>query len=76
MEKKTIFITGATGNMGWAGFMELYKKKDRFRLKLLARPSRKNIRKLEPYSAAPDVEIIWGDLTCNEDVMAGVAGAD
>ena len=76
MKKKTIFITGATGNMGWAGFMELYKKKDRFRLKILARPSRKNIRKLKPYSADPDVEIVWGDLTSYEDVRAGVSGAD
>ena len=24
--RKTVFITGATGNMGWAGFQELLKK--------------------------------------------------
>lgn len=27
MDKHTVFLTGATGNMGWAGFQELYKKK-------------------------------------------------
>ena len=27
MEKKTVFLTGATGNMGWAGFQELYSRK-------------------------------------------------
>lgn len=26
MDKHTVFLTGATGNMGWAGFQELYKK--------------------------------------------------
>ena len=26
MQKKTVFITGGTGNMGWAGFQELLKK--------------------------------------------------
>ena len=40
--KKTVFLTGGTGNMGWAGFQELYKRKDRFDIRLLARDSRKN----------------------------------
>lgn len=74
--KKTVFLTGATGNMGWAGFQELYKKRDRFRIRILARPSRKNIKKLEKYSSDPSVEIVWGDLTSYEDVCAGVSGAD
>ena len=73
---KTVFLTGATGNMGWAGFKELYKKRDRFKIRILARPSKKNIRKLNKYSNDPAVEIIWGDLTCYEDVRAGVSGAD
>lgn len=74
--KKTVFLTGATGNMGWAGFQKLYKRKGRFRIKILARPSKKNIRLLKPYSGDPDVEIIWGDLCSYEDVLAGVNGAD
>ena len=73
---KIVFLTGATGNMGWAGFKELYKKRDRFKIRILARPSKKNIRKLKEYSNDPAVEIIWGDLTCYEDVRAGVSGAD
>ena len=45
MKKKTIFLTGGTGNMGWAGFQELYKK-NKFDIRLLARPGKKN-RKLD-----------------------------
>ncbi len=74
--KKTVFLTGATGNMGWAGFKELYKKKDRFNIRILARRSKKNLRKLEAYADDPAVSIIWGDLTVYEDVLAGVTGSD
>ena len=44
--KKTVFLTGATGNMGWAGFQELYKK-GKFNIRLLARDSRKNHKMLD-----------------------------
>ena len=74
--KKTVFLTGATGNMGWAGFMELYRKKDRFNIRLLARPSRKNRKKLAPYSSDPSVTVVWGDLTDYDSVLEGVTGAD
>lgn len=76
MKKTTVFLSGATGNMGWRGFQELLKKKDRFNLRLLVRPSRKNRRKLAPWLNDPDVTVIWGDLTCLEDVKKGVAGSD
>ena len=74
--KKTVFLTGATGNMGWAGFQELYSRKDRFNIKLLARGSRKNHKKLDKYASDPSVTVIWGDLTRYEDVLEGVTGAD
>ena len=74
--KKTVFLTGATGNMGWAGFQELYSRKDRFNIKLLARDSRKNHKKLDKYASDPSVTVIWGDLTRYEDVLEGVTGAD
>ena len=56
---KTVFITGATGNMGWAGFQELYKK-GCFKLRLLARNSEKNRKKLQPYLEDASVEVISG----------------
>lgn len=74
--RKTVFLTGGTGNMGWAGFQELYRRKDRFDIRLLARDSRKNRRLLEAYASDPSVTVIWGDLTKYEDVLKGVSGAD
>ena len=76
MTKKTIFLTGATGNMGWAGFKELYARKDRFDIRLLVRDSKKNRKKLAPYMADESVSVVWGDLTRYEDVLAGVTGSD
>lgn len=76
MTKKTVFLTGATGNMGWAGFQELYKRKERFDIRILARDSRKNRKMLSPYLADPSVTVVWGDLTRYEDVLAGVNGSD
>ena len=76
MMKKTVFLTGATGNMGWAGFMELYQRRDRFNIRLLARDSKKNRKKLKPFLNDPSVSVVWGDLMRYEDVLEGVTGAD
>lgn len=73
--KKTVFLTGGTGNMGWAGFQELLAK-GKFNIRLLARESKKNRKKLSPYASDPRVTVIWGDLTRYEDVLRGVEGAD
>ena len=76
MSKKRVFITGATGNMGGAAFRELLRRSDRFDIVLLARPGKKNIKKLRQYQDNPSVRIIWGDLTDYEAVLKGVTGAD
>ncbi len=76
MERKTVFLTGATGNMGWAGFQELHSRSDRFVVRVLARPSKKNRKKLAPYLDDHSVEIVWGDLTDYDDILRGVTGAD
>ncbi len=70
----TIFLTGATGTMGQAGMKEILRFPDRYRLRILARPSAKNKKILQPYSS--QVEIVWGDLTRYEDVLRGVTGSD
>ena len=62
--------------MGWAGFQELYARKDRFDIRLLARDSKKNHKMLDRYADDPAVTVIWGDLTHYEDVLAGVNGSD
>ncbi len=74
--KKTVFLTGGTGNMGWAGFRELYERRDRFNIRLLARDSSKNRKLLGKYLSDPSVTVVWGDLTCYDDVLRGVEGSD
>ncbi|HQH62924.1 MAG TPA: NAD(P)-dependent oxidoreductase [Clostridiales bacterium] len=74
--KKTVFLTGATGNMGWAGFQELYKRKDQYDIVVLIRKSPKNEEMFRPYADDKSVRIVWGDLTVYEDVLTCVNGAD
>ena len=73
----TVFLTGATGTMGFAGMQEILRFPDNYQLRILARPSKKNKELLAPLAANhPQLTIIWGDLTKYEDVLRGVEGAD
>lgn len=60
--------------MGWAGVQEFIARPEQYKLRVLARPSKKNKKLLRPLRKK--IEIIWGDLTCYEDVLRGVQGAD
>ena len=71
---KTIFLTGATGTMGYAGMTEILRYPEKYHLRILARPSKKNKEKLAPL--ADKVEVVWGDLTNYDDILRGVTGAD
>mgnify|MGYP002622560320 CR=1 FL=1 len=72
--KTTVFLTGATGTMGWQGLQELLAHKENYNIRILARPSEKNKRKLAGMEQM--IEIVWGDLGRYEDVLRGVTGAD
>ena len=72
--KTTVFLTGATGTMGWAGLKELLAHKEDYTIRVLARPSKKNKELLAPIEK--DIEIVWGDLCKYEDVLKGVTGAN
>ena len=75
--KTTVFLTGATGTMGFAGMQEILKRPDQYDLRILARPSKKNKELLTPLIAKhSSLNVIWGDLTKYEDVLKGVTGAD
>ena len=77
MAKTTVFLTGATGTMGYAGMMEILRYPKQYTLRILARPSKKNKELLTPLLAEHKaLHVIWGDLTKYEDVLRGVSGAD
>ena len=75
--KTIVFLTGATGTMGYAGMTEILRYPERYELRILARPSKKNKELLAPLSSLhAQLHIIWGDLTRYEDVLRGVSGAN
>ena len=74
--KKTVFLTGASGTMGFEGFKELYIRRNMYNIVLLLRDSKKNRNLFAPYMSDSSVKIVWGDLTVYEDVLECVNGAD
>lgn len=76
MSKQTVFITGATGGMGFESFKQMLEDRDKQNIILLARDSEKNRKLLDPYMNMPEVTVKWGDLTNYQDVYDCVKGAD
>ena len=76
MAKKTVFITGGTGNMGWAVVQEMLKHPNKINLKILVREIDKNKDNVIPLIAKPNVRIVWGDLLDYDSVLEGVTGSD
>lgn len=76
MKKRTVFITGGTGVMGFETLKEFSGRLDRFDIRLLARPGRKNRKKLKPYMAMKGVTVVWGDLMNPDDVKKAMGQAD
>jgi nucleoside-diphosphate-sugar epimerase len=73
--KKTILLTGASGNMGQATLAELFQRTDRFRVKALALDTPQDRKILAPY-LKKGLDVVWGDLTCYQDVLEAVTDAD
>ncbi|MDE6444622.1 MAG: NAD(P)-dependent oxidoreductase [Muribaculaceae bacterium] len=73
--KRKIFLTGGTGVMGFETLKELLRDGE-FSVRLLARDSRKNRKKLKPYLQNPDITVVWGDLMNEEDVRRGLGDAE
>ena len=67
--KQRVFVTGATGGMGFASLKEMLKDSDRQDIVILARDSEKNRNILKPYTETPGLEIVWGDLNNYDDVL-------
>lgn len=73
--KKLVFVTGATGTMGQETIKQLLARNNRFKTRILARPSGKNKALLKKYMC-PALEIIWGDMADYETIKKCVDGAD
>lgn len=76
MQKQRVFLTGATGAMGYLGLTELLKDLDIQDVVTLVRPSEKNKKLLAPFQNTEGLTIHWGDLTNDSDVLACVRDAD
>ena len=90
MDKEKVLLLGASGTMGYAAFKELWKRKDRYDVIILARPSEKNKKLFRPYEQEAGIasipgrgvvqgngfKIVWGDATEYDDVEAAVQGVD
>ena len=90
MKRESVLLLGASGTMGYAAFRELWKRRDRYDIVLLARPSQKNRKLFRPYENEVGIrsipgrgtaqgegfKIVWGDATDYDDVQAAVEGVD
>lgn len=76
MSKQRVFVTGATGGMGFASLKEMLKDTDKHDIVILARDSEKNRELLRPYMDAMGLEIVWGDLNDYQTVLKCVKGCD
>ena len=73
--KKTVLLTGATGNMGREVLRQLYSSKQ-YNIVLLSLPDKVSRVLLARYEIDKSVKIVWGDLTNYEDVKKAVSGVD
>ena len=73
--RKTVFLTGATGNMGREAVRRIAARSD-LRLRVLVRTQERNHPVVRDIMKRNSAEIVWGDLTNAATVQAGVKGAD
>jgi len=90
MKKEKVTLFGASGTMGFQAFQELWKRKERYDIVILVRPSQKNKEQFAPYERKAGLQpipgngvaqnagfkVVWGDATKYEDVEEAVRGAD
>ncbi|WP_395332021.1 NAD-dependent epimerase/dehydratase family protein [Novosphingobium sp. BL-8H] len=76
VDKKTILLTGATGNMGSATLAELLSRTDRMQVRALVRAEERAHPVVQRYEGHPGLQFVWGDLTRYEDVIEAVTGVD
>ena len=70
-----ILLTGAFGNVGTSTLKELIKK-EKHSIRCFDIPTKVNKKKAKNFNKCKEVEIFWGDLTNQNDVMKAVEGVD
>jgi nucleoside-diphosphate-sugar epimerase len=74
--RKTVLLTGATGNMGREALRCLQLRPDAPRIRIFVHPDDRMRREARPIVRDSGAEVVWGDLACYEDVLRAVTGAD
>jgi len=74
--RKTVFLTGVTGNMGREALRRIATRSDTLRLKVLIRPEEQDNPVAKDIRQRGTAEIVVGDLTDAASIQAGVRGAD
>ena len=76
MAKQRVLLTGASGSMGGEAFKELLRRKNKYDIVLLLRPSSVNKKNFSQYEGQEGITIVWGDLSKLEDVQKALKGVD
>jgi len=74
--RNTVFLTGATGNMGREVLHALRARAGAHHVRILVHPDDRARKAAHTVIRDYEAEVIWGDLTRYEDVLRGVTGAD
>lgn len=72
--KHTILLTGASGSVGYQTLKKLLKQRDKYTIKVFELKNRRTCKKLNPHKKK--IDIIWGDITNNEDIEKAVRNSD
>ena len=72
---KKVFITGASGHMGWQTFQEIYLNRPDLDIVVLIRDSEKNRNLFAGYMNDKRVKIVWGDFGDYDAILEGITGA-
>jgi len=62
--------------MGGEAFKELLKRKNKYDIRILLRPSSVNKKNFSQYEGQEGITVIWGDLSNKDDVLKAVTGVD
>ncbi|MBD5223772.1 MAG: NAD-dependent epimerase/dehydratase family protein [Bacteroidales bacterium] len=75
-KKTKVFLTGATGVMGFQTLKEFMKYPEDYEIRVLSRDSKKNRNKLQPYMENYGVTVVWGDLRNQQDVESAMGDSE